>query len=170
MSLESAHRELRQRCRELGDAVTELVTIVHEDRPQGSDVAVVDALTETVSELQSSAVAAAEQVDLVGEARALPGRLGLIDAAMAACATTYWRDLRAFGPVSQLRVAARRGGPEWRRWQHSVELSQQRCEQPLFEASAAVRAAWGEAAELLGLYLPNPELLSTATTATRRSQ
>jgi hypothetical protein len=157
MSLESALARLRSCCRDLSLAVSELVTIVHEDRPPDSDVAVIDALTETVSELQSSAVAAAELVDHVAEPRALPARLGAIDAAVADCATTYWRDLRAFRPISQLRVAARRGDLEWRTWQKSVEASQQRCELPLFETHAAVRTAWTEAAEILGLYLPSPQ-------------
>jgi len=160
MSLESAQGQLRVRCRELGEAVTELVTIVHEDRPTGSDVAVVDAFTETVSELQSSAMDAAELVDGVPEPRALPARLSRIDEAVAGCAQTYWRDLRAFGPVSELRIAARRGRLEWRTWQRSVEASQLRCELPLLDAQAAVRSAWAEAAELLGLYLPPPPAMT----------
>jgi hypothetical protein len=178
MSLESAQAQLRTHCRNLGLAVSELVTIVHEDRPADSDVAVVDALTETVSELQASAMAAGELVDRVADPRALPGRLGAIDAAVAACVTTYWRDLRAFGPISELRVAARRGRLEWRTWQLSVEDSQHRCELPLLETQAAVRAAWGEAAGLLALYLPptqttNPSDSATANvagTSTRRPQ
>lgn len=166
MSLESAHAELRAHSRELGQAVAELVTIVHEDRPHGSEVAVVDALTETVSELQSDAVGAAELVDRVREPRSLPIYLSRIDEAVAACATTYWRDLRAFEPLGELRLAARRGGHEWRSWQHSVEASQLRCEPLLQETTAAVRAAWGEIAELLGLYLPPNQTTTTSDSAT----
>ncbi len=156
MSLESAHAGLRARCRDLAEAVTELVTIVHEDRPQGSEIAVIDALTETVSELQAATVQANELLAQVAEPRALTTYLGPIDEAVAAAERIYWRDLRAFAPLSELRHAARRGSREWRTWQRSVETSQLRCELPMQETTAAVRAAWRETAELLGLYLPRP--------------
>jgi hypothetical protein len=176
MSLESAHTELRSRCRDLAQAVTELVTIVHEDRPQGSEIAVIDALTETVSELQAATVRAHELVGQVPEPRVLPAYLGRIDEAVRSAERTYWRDLRAFGPLSQLRLAARRSGREWRTWQRSVEASQLRCELPIHEATEAVRLAWREAAELLGLYLPpptyasEPAVASVAGPTTRRPQ
>jgi len=166
MSLESTHAELHARCRELGQAVTELVTIVHEDRPQGSEIAVIDALSETVSELQASSVRATELIAQVTEPRDLPAYLGRIDEAIAAAERTYWSDLRAFEPVSQLRHAARRSGLEWRSWQRSVEASQLRCEVPIQQAGEAVRLAWREAAELLGLYLPNPHTYCASEPAT----
>jgi hypothetical protein len=157
MSLDSSATELRTRCRDLEQAVTELVTIVHEDRPTGSEIAVVDALGETVSELQAAAVRATALLAQVGEPRFLPSYLEGVDEAVESAERLYWRDLRAFGPVSQLRRAQRRDGREWRTWQHSVETSELRCELPLAEARRAVRMAWSEAAELLGLYLPNPQ-------------
>ena len=178
MSLESTHAELQARCRDLEQAVTELVTIVHEDRPKGSDVAVVDALIETVSELQAAAMRASELLAQVTEPRDLPTCLGRVDEAVAAAEHIYWRDLRAFEPLNQLRHAARRGDLEWRTWQRSVETSQLRCEVPIRLTTEAARAAWREAAELLGLYLPRPNTrnayepanASVAGPTTRRPQ
>lgn len=156
MSLESSYAELCTRCSDLEQAVTELVTIVHEDRPPGSEIAVIDALRETVSELQAATVRANELLAQVTEPRAVPSYLGRIDDTIAVAERTYWRDLRAFGPISQLRRAERRDGREWHTWQRSVEASELRCEAPIAGARAAVQGAWREAAELLELYLPNP--------------
>jgi hypothetical protein len=166
MSLESSHTELRTRCRDLDQAVTELVTIVHEDRPLGSEIAVIDALDETVSELQAATVLANELLAQVTEPRSLLTYLGSIDEAVATAERTYWHDLRAFGPVSQLRRAERRDGREWHTWQRSVEASELRCELPIQEARKAVLMAWREAAELLGLYLPNPHTYCASEPAT----
>jgi hypothetical protein len=166
MSLESSYAELRTRCRDVDQAVTELVTIVHEDRPRGSEIAVIDALRETVSELQAATVQANELLAQVTDLRALPSYLGSVDEAVTTAERIYWRDLRAFGPVSHLRRAERRDGREWRTWQRSVEASELRCEVPLVEARGAVLRAWREAAELLGLYLPNPHTFCAPEPAT----
>ncbi|MGC4109534.1 MAG: hypothetical protein QM747_03725 [Nocardioides sp.] len=178
MSLDSSYADLRARCRDLEQAVTELVTIVHEDRPHGSEIAVIDALGETVSELQAATVQANELLARVTEPRLVPAYLGAIDEAVATAEHIYWRQLRAFGPVSLLRRAERRDGREWPTWQRSVEASELRCELPLSEARAAVLRAWREAAELLGLYLPSPHTYrepepasaSVAGPTTRRPQ
>lgn len=156
MSLASSHSELRARCRDLSQAVTELVTIVHEDRPTGSETALVDHVRDMVSELQAAAVGAIEELEQVTEPRDLPAHLGPVDRAVADCATTYWRELRAFRPTHELRRAAHGSSLEWRAWQRSVETSQLRCELPILEAADAIRSAWREVAELLGLYLPAP--------------
>jgi hypothetical protein len=152
MSLESAHADLQARVRELGQAVTELVTIVHEDRPHGSEIAVIDALSETVSELQASAVHAGEVIARVRTPRELPAVLGHVDDAVARCRSTYWRDLRAHRPLSVLRRTASEHGREWRTWQRSIELSLSRCEPGLAGAEDSLRGAWAEVAELLTLY------------------
>ena len=46
----------------------------------------------------------------------------------------YWRDLRAHGPVSQLRGPTRRRGGAWPSWWSGVEQSLERCEEPLVAA------------------------------------
>jgi hypothetical protein len=152
MSLETAHAELRLRCRELVLSVGELVTIVHEDRPPASEIAVIDHLAESVSELQGAAMRAAEQLDLVIDPRTLPERMGRVDEALAQCHASYWRELGGFRPLAALRRTAREHDLEWRTWQRSVEQSMNRCETALDAAAAAGRAAWREIAELLVHY------------------
>jgi hypothetical protein len=175
MSLESSHTQLRTRCRDLSQAATELVTIVHEDRPPGSEVAVIDRLVEVVSELQAAAIRATEELDAVADPRALPGRLARIDDAVAECRTTYWCDLASHRPLAAMRRAAHEHGREWRTWQRSIELSLARCELALDGAGTAVRAAWQEVGELLTHYThagvtgPWPETTNTeVSTSTRR--
>lgn len=170
MSLGSALIDLGRVTTGLEQAVAELVMIVHEDRPAGSEVAVVDHLAETVSELQAGAVEASQRVGRVRGARMLPDHLAEVDDAVAACATTYWRDLRAFAPLHDLRRTASRRGVEWRTWQQSIELSLLRCETPVLEATRSVRSAWQEVGELLTHYLiPQASTDEQAQLSTRRS-
>ena len=73
--------------------------------------------------------------------------------AIATASLRYWRDLRSYSATAAMRQAARRGQPDWRAWQVSIELSQQRCEQPLIDAGAGARAVWLELApELTRIY------------------
>lgn len=161
MSMTSALASLRETTADLNQAVAELVMIALEDRPARSEMAIVDRLTETVSELQASAMLAHHRVAAIVDPRALAAGLALVDEAVAACASSYWRDLRAFDPVRELRRTAYSRGLEWRTWQRSLELSAIRCEGPLDRAGQAVRAAWVEVGEHLDGYLPrlrSPEL------------
>jgi hypothetical protein len=114
-----------------------------------------------VSELQASVIETGTQLLRVTDVRQLPTRLTLIDRAVAASITRYWRDLRSHEPVAELRAAARSRGVEWRTWQSSVEKSQLRCEADIDRSAAAVRAAWQEVGELLSLYIPAVEIAST---------
>jgi hypothetical protein len=165
MSLETARTALRLRCRELALSTGELVTIVHEDRPHGSEVLAVDHLVETVSELQAAAVQAAG-------ARTLPA----VDAALASCRSTYWHRLAGFRPLAVLRRAAREHDREWRTWQHSVEDSMSRCESALDAAETALRTAWSEVAELVPHDLAasspptSPSSTTTSTSTSSRRQ
>jgi hypothetical protein len=155
MSLRTALDNMRSANASLNEAVAELAMTVLEDRPIPSEVAAIDNLVEVVSELQASVAEAEDQLRAVEDVRQLPVRLPEIDDAVAACSVRYWRDLRSHGPLSELRVTARRRGIEWRTWQSSVEQSQLRCEAPLLRSAASVRAAWQEVGELLSLYLPD---------------
>jgi hypothetical protein len=175
MSLENAVADLRIRCRDLAQAATELVTIVHEDGPSDSRHWVVDQWFEIVSELQAHAVRAQSELDLVADPRTLPARMGRIDEAVAESQLIYWRDLASYRPLALFRRAAREHGTEWRTWQRSVELSLSRCELALNAATASDRAAWREIGELLTHYThagaiePWPETSQTeVSTSTRR--
>jgi hypothetical protein len=176
MSLESSQAELRTRCRDLAQAVTELVTIVHEDRPHGSEIAVIDALTETVSELQAAAIRADELLAQVEEARSLPSYLASVDGALGQVETTYWRDLVAYRPLVALRRAAHEHGREWLTWQRSIELSLGRCELALTAARTALRSAWSEVSDVLTHYthagagVPSPRTTPSENSTRSRRQ
>ncbi|GCD91835.1 hypothetical protein [Nocardioides sp. LS1] len=156
MTISLALRDLRDSTQRLSEAVTELVMITHEDRPDGSEVAAVDHFAEQVTELQSSVVAAGQELLGIDGPTLVSLRMPVVDEALAAATTCYWRDLRSYAAVGAMRQVARRGGRDWRAWQGSVEQSQQRCEQPLLDAVASSRRVWMELAELITLWLRHP--------------
>lgn len=170
MSMASAIAELKARSAEVAEAVTELVVVVHEDRPASSQIAVVDHLAEVVSELQATAVEVTQIVGGLSEPRQLPAQLEHVDRARATCAVTYWRDLRSYAPIHELRLSASRRDREWRSWERSVEVSLLRCESPITRLGDAIRAAWQEVGELLTHYLPPPGDLTVVTGSTHHAK
>jgi hypothetical protein len=156
MTISLALQELRDSTARLSDAVTELVMIAHEDRPDGSEVAAVDHFAEQVSELQASVVDAGRELAGIEGPAVLASRMPAVDRSIAAATLHYWRDLRAYDATAAMRQVARRGGADWRSWQVSIEQSQQRCEQPLLDTVAGARAVWLELAELVSLWLAHP--------------
>lgn len=156
MTISLALRDLRAATGRLSEAVTELVTIAHEDRPDGSEVAAVDHFAEQVTELQSSVVAAGRELVAIDGPALLSQRMPLVDEALAAATLCYWRDLRSHAATGAMRHVARRGGRDWRAWQGSIEQSQRRCEQPLLDTAASARRVWLELAELVTLWLRHP--------------
>lgn len=176
MSMTSALTDLGTALQTLTEAVDELVVTVHEDRPTGSDVAVVDHLVETVSEVQGAvarARTATREAAPVELARLLPD----VDESVDEAVVRYWCDLRAHRPSGHLRRTASERGREWQAWQASVERAQDRCSEPLAAARLAVRRGWQEIGELVSLRLlpdPGPPAApesadSPFTTTTRRS-
>ncbi|MBB6626482.1 hypothetical protein H5V45_04010 [Nocardioides sp. KIGAM211] len=156
MTISLALRDLRSSTARLSEAVTELVMIAHEDRPDGSEVAAVDHFAEQVSELQSSVVAAGQELVAIDGPALLSQRMPLVDDALAAATVCYWRDLRSYAATGAMRQVARRGGGGWRAWQVSIEQSQQRCEEPLLDTVASARRVWLELAEVVALWLRHP--------------
>jgi hypothetical protein len=156
MTMSTALQDLRASTSRLSEAVTELVMIAHEDRPEGSEVAAVDAFAELVSELQASVVLAMHELAPIDGPVQIADRMAFVDEAIAGAALRYWRDLRSYDATATMRQAARRGGQDWRSWQVSVEQSQQRCEQPLLDTTTGARAVWQEIAELVSIWLAHP--------------
>lgn len=171
MTIAHALQDLRTSTSRLSEAVTELVMIAHEDRPNDSETAAVDHFAEQVSELQSSVVTAHRELARIDGPQQAADRMALVDDAIATAARLYWRDLRSYDATSAMRQAARRGGPDWRSWQVSIEQSQHRCEQPLLDATSGARAVWVELAELVSLWLAHPQPVAGVPAAenTRRS-
>src|SRR6478609_951885 len=124
MTISLALHDLRDATARLSEAVTELVMIAHEDRPEGSEVAAVDSFAEQVSELQSAVVMAGRVLAAIDGTDQLARRMADVDAAIAAAALRYWRDLRSYDATAAMRQAARRGRADWRSWQVSIEQSQ----------------------------------------------
>ncbi|MDQ1718193.1 MAG: hypothetical protein QOF88_6806 [Mycobacterium sp.] len=156
MSMSTALAELRSANITLQQSIAELVITMHEDGPQESDLAVVDNARECALEVQAAAAEAGAVIGAIAEARGLPAAMPHVSGAISQCTLRYWRDVRGYKPVSQLRATARGRGMEWRTWQRSVEQSALRCEAELQRSTDSVHAAWQEISELLALYLPGP--------------
>jgi hypothetical protein len=155
MSMTTALDELRTANIALQQTIAELMMTAQEDRPRGSEIAAVDDLVETISELQASAAEAGTELRAITDSRELPAAMPRVGSAIAECALRYWRDVRSHPPVAALRAAARDRGTEWRTWQRSLEDSELRCEAPLLRCLESVQLAWREIGELLCLYLPH---------------
>lgn len=172
MTISHALQDLRESTSRLSEAVTELVMIAHEDRPDGGETAAVDAFAEQVSELQASVVLAVHELARVEGPVGIADRMAFVDRAIATASLRYWRDLRSYAATAAMRQAARRGGQDWRSWQVSIEQSQERCEQPLIDATTGTRAVWLELAELVSIWLSHPPTNDAGVPAaenTRRS-
>jgi hypothetical protein len=155
MSMTTALDELRTANTALQQTIAELMMTALEDRPRGSEIAAVDDLVETISELQASAAEAGTVLSVIADSRELPAAMPRVGAAIADCTLRYWRDLRSHQATAGLRATARRRGTEWRTWQRSLEDSELRCEAPLLRSVESVQLAWREIGELLCLYLPH---------------
>lgn len=143
MTRQGAHAELVSAVEDLWAAVCELVIIALEDAPRPADMAVVDDLVDSVSGLQGDVAACRDQLARGGGPLAAAA-LSELQHELAGTATRYWRSIRAYEPVTQLRRAARSRNGEWAAWVASVQRSAARCEDPLWATQAACHAAWTE--------------------------
>jgi hypothetical protein len=141
MTLPAVHAQLTVAVEGLWHAVSELVLIVHEDRPGDADLAAVDDLGERVTELQGEVAAARA---LLRDGDLLVPRLPQVAAHLDAALLRYWRDLRSYPPVSALRQAVRRQGGELPSWEATVEASAARCEEPFAAVATTLNTCWQE--------------------------
>jgi hypothetical protein len=141
MTLPAVHAQLTVAVEGFWQAVSELVLIVHEDRPGDADLAAVDDLGERVTELQGEVAAARA---LLRDGDLLVPRLPQVAARLDAALLRYWRDLRSYPAVSALRQAVRRQGGELPSWEATVEASAARCEEPFAAVAATLNACWQE--------------------------
>jgi hypothetical protein len=141
VALEDSRAALELTLRRLWLAVSELVLTTNEDQPEQSDLASAEHVAEVALEIQGRVAEALEVLARVGAA----GRgIGDVERLLREAALLYWRDLRAYAPVSQLRGSTRRRGGAWPSWWSGVEQSLDRCEEPLVVAGRAVGDAWHE--------------------------
>jgi hypothetical protein len=140
----------------LWSAVGELVLITVEDVPRPPGLAVADDLTDAVTGLQGE-VAACRELIAVAPERLSARTLASVQEQLTAAASRYWRSVRAWEPVSELRQGARTRSLEWTAWADSVLASAARCETPLLAAEASCQAAWTELIEATKPALRGPE-------------
>jgi hypothetical protein len=141
MTLPAVYTQLAAAVEGLWEAASELVLIVHEDRPSDADLAAVDDLGERVSELQGEVAASRA---LLRDGDLLVPRLPQVAAHLDAALLHYWRDLRSYPAVSALRQAVRRQGGELPSWEATVEASATRCEEPFAVIAATLNTCWQE--------------------------
>ena len=164
MTVDDSRTALHRAVRDLWDSVTELVLSTNDDQPEESDLAAAEHVAQLAVEMQARLAEA-----LTGFAGGPPvstedafRELFDLERLLREASLIYWRDLRAYGPVSQLRGSTRRRRGEWPSWGSGVEQSLERCEEPLVAGGQAVSTAWHE-------LLTPPPTETTRTKISRRS-
>lgn len=164
MTVDHSVATLQGALRELWLSVAELVLSTNDDQPFESDLASAEHVAQLAVEIQGrlaealTLFAAGPPTSPEDALRALAG----VERLVREVELIYWRDLRAYGPVSDLRGSTRRRSGAWPSWWSGVEQSLERCEEPLVAVGRAVGAAWYELANL-------PTIATTTTNITRRS-
>jgi hypothetical protein len=146
MTVDDSRAALHRAVRDLWNAVAELVLSTNDDQPEESDLAAAEQVAQLAVEIQArlaEALAGFACGPLASSEDALRELFDL-ERLLREASLIYWRDLRAHGPVSQLRGSTRRRGGAWPSWWSGVEQSLQRCEEPLVAASQAVGNTWHE--------------------------
>jgi hypothetical protein len=144
VTVDDSRAALHRAVRNLWNAVAELVLSTNDDQPEESDLAAAEHVAQLAVEIQArlaealAGFAGGPHASTEGALRELFDLERLLrDASLI-----YWRDLRAHGPVSQLRGSTRRRGGAWPSWWSGVEQSLERCEEPLVAAGQAVSTTW----------------------------
>jgi hypothetical protein len=164
VTVNDSREALRLAVHDLWLAVAELVLSSNDDQPEESDLASAEHVAQLAVEIQARLAEA-----LAGLAGGPPAsseqalrEVYDVERLVREAGLIYWRDLRAYGPVSELRRSTRRRAGAWPSWWSGVEQSLERCEEPLVAAGQAVGTAWHE------LVIPLPTE-TTSTHIPRRS-
>jgi len=146
VTVDDSRAAVHRAMQDLWFAVAELVINANDDQPEESDLAAAEQAAHLSVEVQARLAEAlggitdnppASPQDALRE-------LSAVDRLLHEADLIYWRDLRAYGPVSQLRGSTRRRGGAWPSWWSGVEQSLERCEDPFITAGRAVGNAWHE--------------------------
>jgi hypothetical protein len=146
VTLDDSRAALQRAVRDLWNAVAELVLSTNDDQPEEGDLAAAEQVAQLAVEIQArlaEALAGFADGPLASTEDALRELFNL-ERLLREASLIYWRDLRAYGPVSQLRGSTRRRGGAWPSWWSGVEQSLERCEEPLIAAGQAVGGVWRE--------------------------
>ena len=164
MTVDDSRAALQRAVRDLWNAVAELVLSTNDDQPEEGDLAAAEQVAQLAVEIQArlaEALAGFAGGPLASTEGALR-ELSDLERLLREASLIYWRDLRAYGPVSQLRGSTRRRRGEWPSWWSGVEQSLERCEEPLVAAGLAVGGVWRE-------LVTSPPTETTRTNISRRS-
>jgi hypothetical protein len=164
VTVDDSRAALLRSVRDLWSAVMELVLSTNDDQPVENDLASAEHVAQLAVEIQARLADAL--AGFAGEPLAstedVLRELFDLERLLREASLIYWRDLRAYGPVSQLRGSTRRRGGAWPSWWSGVEQSLERCEEPLVAAGHAISTVWHE------LLIPLPTE-TTRTNTSRRS-
>ena len=164
MTVDDSRAALQRAVRDLWNAVAELVLSTNDDQPEEGDLAAAEQVAQLAVEIQArlaEALAGFAGGPLASSEDALRELFDL-ERLLREASLIYWRDLRAHGPVSQLRGSTRRRGGAWPSWWSGVEQSLERCEEPLVAAGQAVGGVCRE-------LVTSPPTETTRTNISRRS-
>ena len=164
MTVDDSRAALQRAVRDLWNAVAELVLSTNDDQPEEGDLAAAEQVAQLAVEIQArlaEALAGFAGGPLASTEGALR-ELSDLERLLREASLIYWRDLRAHGPVSQLRGSTRRRGGAWPSWWSGVEQSLERCEEPLVAVGQAVGGVWRE-------LVTSPPTETTRTNISRRS-
>jgi hypothetical protein len=164
VTVDDSRLALHRTVRNLWLAVAELVLTTNDDQPEQSDLASAEQVAQFALEIQARLAEALARFTGDPPSSVVDALRELCDVErlLREAALIYWRDLRAHGPVTDLRGSTRRRRGAWPSWWCGVEQSLERCEEPLITAGQAVSVAW------LELVTPLPTE-TTRTNIPRRS-
>jgi hypothetical protein len=146
MTINDSREALYRAVRDLWLSVGELVLSTNDDQPDESDLAAAEHIAQLAVEIQArlaEAMAGFTSGPPASTEDALREIYG-VERLIREASFIYWRDLRAYRPISQLRSSTRRRGGAWPLWWTGVEQSLERCEEPLIAAGRAIGALWHE--------------------------
>jgi hypothetical protein len=153
MALERALRDCGLCCRALGARLTELRTSFVEDRPGETDLALFSHLGQSIDDLVSvtieaaNALAAAATSDDAGNDREM--RRGLVAAheLVNKMGRVFDGELASYERLREVEMVAARRGRAWGAWLRAVRRSLDDCQQALYRVQAALLECWRDLAD-----------------------
>lgn len=156
MAVEAAFHALEERLRTLRSAFRALRVIAVEDRPQGGDSALLDAMEDAVEDILGwtrEALGAAARgcaaitsfMDVDQARRALTAAQELLD--RIGQRLTY--DLLSYERLTELATLGEERGGEWVGWAETMNGTLDGCRKPLYDTGQAVLLCWQELTEKL---------------------
>lgn len=152
MGLEAAFQRLQVELTRLREALSDLRVTVTEDCPLNNQVALVDHVENTVTDLLGLVEEALNAIGSIG--RAVPGPLDRAGVARNSLLLTHRRlhrltqdyrnKLAAYDNIYSLRQLGRERGGEWQSWCSVVKQAIESCAAPVDAVHEAIQDCWEE--------------------------